>query len=126
MWVDKSDDESFMKEKLGDAIELKVVGIIRPNPEASSTSITGTIGYTHELTEYVANQIKETEIAKEQLQNQEMNVFTGLPFEQTKQNKTIDYVKLTNEQKQYIASLSQEELASFISSYTNYTSVSYV
>ena len=125
MWVDKSDDESFMKEKLGDAIELKVVGIIRPNPEASSTSITGTIGYTHELTEYVANQIKETEIAKEQLQNQEMNVFTGLPFEQTKQNKTIDYAKLTNEQKQYIASLSQEELASFISSYTNYTSATY-
>ena len=47
-----------MVEKLLEkAMELKVVGIVRPKPDAVATSITGTVGYTKELTEYI---IEET------------------------------------------------------------------
>ena len=98
MWVDKSDDENYINDKLNNAIELKVVGIIRPNEEASSTSLTGVMGYTHSLTEYVANEINKTQIAKEQLENKDINVFTGTKFTDNTNTK-MDYNSLTMEQK---------------------------
>ncbi len=122
MWVNKSSDEKYLNEKLENAIELKVVGIIKENEEATSTSMTGNVGYTHKLTEYVINEINKKDIAKEQLKNKEINVFTGTKFSD---NKKMDYSSLTNEQKQYIASLSQEELAEFMANYTDTASATY-
>lgn len=124
IWVDKSDDDDYINEKLDNAIELKVVGIIRPNEEASSTSLTGVIGYTHSLTEYVSNEINETQIAKEQLENKDINVFTGTAFTDNASTK-IDYNLLTLEQKQYLASLSDEERAMIIAQYTNNSDATY-
>ena len=122
MWVNKSSDEKYLNEKLENAIELKVVGIIKENEEATSTSMTGNVGYTHKLTEYVINEINKKDIAKEQLKNKEINVFTGTKFSD---NKKMDYSSLTNEQKQYIASLSEEELAEFMANYTDTASATY-
>lgn len=122
MWVNKSSDEKYLNKKLENAIELKVVGIIKENEEATSTSMTGNVGYTHKLTEYVINEINKKDIAKEQLKNKEINVFTGKKFED---NKKMDYSSLTDEQKQYIASLSQEELAEFMANYTDTASATY-
>ena len=53
LWVDKSNNKDLMKQKLDNATDVKVVGIIRPNQEAVATSINGAIGYTYELQEYV-------------------------------------------------------------------------
>lgn len=122
MWVNKSSDEKYLNKKLENAIELKVVGIIKENEEATSTSMTGNVGYTHKLTEYVINEINKKDIAKEQLKNKEINVFTGTKFTD---NKKIDYSSLTDEQKQYIASLSQEELAEFMTNYTDTSNATY-
>lgn len=124
MWVDKSDDENYINDKLNNAIELKVVGIIRPNEEASSTSLTGVMGYTHSLTEYVANEINKTQIAKEQLENKDINVFTGTKFTDNTNTK-IDYNSLTMEQKQYLASLSDEQRAMVIAQYTSNSGATY-
>lgn len=124
MWVDKSDDENYINDKLNNAIELKVVGIIRPNEEASSTSLTGVMGYTHSLTEYVANEINKTQIAKEQLENKDINVFTGTKFTDNTSTK-MDYNSLTMEQKQYLASLSDEQRAMIIAQYTNNSGATY-
>ena len=42
--------------------------------------MSGTIGYTKELKEYVINEINDSEIVKEQKENQDINVFTGAEF----------------------------------------------
>jgi putative ABC transport system permease protein len=81
LWVDMSKNKSYMTNAIDDGLELKVVGIIRPNEEASATSIGGTIGYTSELTQHVINHINESEVAKAQIANPETNIFTGIPFE---------------------------------------------
>lgn len=81
LWVDMSKDKSFMTNAIDNGLELNIVGIIRPNEEASATSIGGTIGYTSELTQYVINHINESEVAKAQMDNPETNIFTGIPFE---------------------------------------------
>ena len=116
MWVNKENDEKYLNKKLDNAIEIKVVGIIKQNSEATSGSITGNVGYTHALTEYVINKINETDIAKEQLKNKKINIFTGTKFAD---GKKADYSNLTDEQKAYIASLSQEELAEFMANYSD-------
>ncbi|MDR0325722.1 MAG: ABC transporter ATP-binding protein/permease [Oscillospiraceae bacterium] len=80
-WTDMRDDEAFMKELIAGALDVKVVGIIRPSESAMASSISGTVGYTHALTEYVINNIVESEIAREQMADPETDVFTGIAFD---------------------------------------------
>lgn len=79
IWVDKSSDESYMKKLLDKSLTLKVVGIIKPNEESSITT-SGEVGYTKELTDYVIENINNSEIAKEQLKNSDKSVLTNTNF----------------------------------------------
>lgn len=79
-YVDRSDDADYMREKIADGIEIKVVGIVRPNENATVHSITTTIGYTHALVETLMEMSAESEVGKAQLADEEMNVFTGYKF----------------------------------------------
>ena len=62
------------------AIPLKVTGIIRPDEDATAAMITGTIGYTKKLTDYVIEKQKDSDAIQAQLDSPEMDVITGLPF----------------------------------------------
>ena len=79
IWVDKSSDESYMKKLIDKSLTLKVVGIIKPNEESSITT-SGEVGYTKELTDYVIENINNSEIAKEQLKNSDKSVLTNTNF----------------------------------------------
>lgn len=87
VWVDKSDDTLYMKNKLENALELKVVGIIRPKENSEQTE-TGNIYYSSELMKYLINQINESEIATEQMADPDTDVFTGLPFVADEEDNT--------------------------------------
>ena len=78
--MDKSQDLTYLEEIVKSGIDIKIVGIIKPS-EASNISIKNDIGYTKELTEYVINNINNSEIAKEQISNKNINVFTNFKFE---------------------------------------------
>ena len=121
IWIDKSKDENYMKKLLDNAEDIEVVGIIKVSEDSSITT-TGVIGYTKALTEYTINKINETEIAKEQKNNVETNIFTGRKF--TDSTK-FDINSLPLAQQQYLASLSPEELANVISQYTESNSATY-
>lgn len=119
MWVDKSDDEEYMKAKVQEAENIKVACIIRANKESVSTSVTSSmIGYTKDLKEHVINKINDSKIVKEQKENKEINVFTGIKFPEKNESIKFDYANLTNEQKAYISKLSSEELAELMQSFT--------
>lgn len=129
IWVDKSGDQEYVKAKLAQAESIKVVGIIRPKPESNIADTSGEIGYTKELTEYVINKVNESEIVKQQKNNPEINVFTGMKFkdesEINQSNSNFDYNALSPEQKAYMASLSQEELANLMTTYANNNNATY-
>ena len=116
LWIDKREDEKFLKKVVDNAEEIKIVGIIRPNEEATITSISSTIGYTSDLTKYVIEKVNESKIAKEQLENPDINVFTGIKFSDS--GEKFDISKLSDKEKAYLASLSQEELSEVIAQYT--------
>ena len=80
-YTDKRKNETFLKEKIADGIKLKVVGIVRAKDGAVSTSISGTIGYTHALTEFVALANARTELVRAQTGNEKTNVITGQEFD---------------------------------------------
>ncbi|MBQ2835425.1 MAG: ABC transporter ATP-binding protein/permease [Clostridia bacterium] len=116
-WQDMSEDSSYMKEVVKNAEEISIVGIIKPNSETVASSGSGMIGYNKQLKEYVINKINESEIVKEQKANPEINVFTGIGFPENKDTE-FDFSQLSNEQKMYMASLSQQELAELMQTYT--------
>lgn len=124
VWVNKENDEVYMKNVVDNAEEIKIVGIIKPNEEALVSSTSGGILYTKELTEYVINNINESEIVKEQKANEIVNIFTGLEFSDDS-SKNFDMSSLTAEQQAYLASLTQEELAQVIANYMETYGASY-
>ncbi len=122
IWEDKSEDEDYMRDKLKSAEEIKVVGILKEKGTTLSSK-QGGIGYTTALKEYTINKINESEVVKEQRENQNKNIFTGLDF--PKDNEKFDYNSLSAEQKMYLASLSQEEMAKLMEAYTNNSNATY-
>ena len=123
-WQDMSNDDEYMKNVVDNAEEITIVGIIKPNEETVSSSGAGMIGYTRELKEYVINKINETEIVKEQKENPNMNVFTGIEFPEN-QNSSFDYSQLTNEQRMYMSTLSEAELAELMKNYAENSTATY-
>ncbi len=116
VYIDKQSDDNYIKSLIDNGIDLKIVGIIKPNEERMSNKVYGNIGYKRSLVDYAIDKTLETDIAKEQLNNKEINVLTGMDF-----SSKFDINNLTNEQKYYISSLSQEELISLMTSMENNT-----
>lgn len=121
IWIDKRNDEKYLKDKLNEALEIKVVGIIKAKDETVTTSTYGGILYTSELTKHVINKINETKIAKEQIENPTTNIFTNNKFSDTKFNIN----NLSPEQKAYLASLSQEQLAQTLKNFQDNAEATY-
>ena len=125
LWIDKSDDEEYMKEKINNAESIKIVGIIKQNEQSVAAGMSGGIGYLKDLKEYVINKSNESEIVKEQKENPNINVFTGLNFPTEGENATFNYEDLSTEQKMAIANLSTEELAKVMETYNQNANASY-
>ncbi|HBF86797.1 MAG TPA: ABC transporter [Clostridiales bacterium] len=88
------------------AIELKVVGIIRPRKDATSTMLNGTICYTDRLTREVISRALDSDIVKEQLANPKIDVLTGLPFPPA---DDADAAGLAADFRTYVSSLPDDE-----------------
>ena len=125
LWIDKSDDEEYMKEKIDNAETIKVVGIIRQNEQSVAAGMSGGIGYLKDLKEYVINKSNESEIVQEQKENPEVNVFTGLEFPTEGEASTFSYDNLSTEQKMTLANLSAEDLAKVMETYNQNVNASY-
>lgn len=109
-YEDMSENETYVSYLINKGVDIKISGIIRPNEDAVSTAMTGAIGYTSALTEYVINEINNSEIVKKQLKNKNNDVLSGLPF------ITDDYKEPSPDEKaemisNYLASLSVAEKA---------------
>ena len=125
LWLDKSDDDDYMKQKIEEAEEIKVVGIIKQNSESVATSMSEGIGYTKALTEYVVNKSNESEIVKEQKENPDINVFSGLEFPADDETEKFDYSSLSDEQKLAMSQLSNEEIAQMMEAYSENENATY-
>ncbi len=91
----------FLYNAEATGVTLEVVGIIRPNPDATATMLGGAMGYTSLLTDYVLNRLENQPIIAAQLADPATDVLNGLPFpteddqaptDQEKRAAILDYI----------------------------------
>ncbi len=75
-YIDYSNDYEYMKNKIDKGIDLKIVGVVFSDKESSPY-----IGYKHDLTMQIINEINKTNIYKKQMENTTVNVLTGNEFD---------------------------------------------
>ncbi len=109
LYTDLRESQAGMKYLYDNGLDIKVSGIIRPNPDATSAMLSGTIGYTNKLTEYIIENPKGAAAIKAQLEDQSTDIFTGLPFHENTGNLTAEQKKA--EFKSYVDGLSTEKKA---------------
>lgn len=93
---DMSSDEEFMKQLLANSVDIKIVGILKPNGDASNASITTNVAYTNKLTQYLINTVNDSDIVKEQLANPTVDVFTGEPFAENSYEANLTKLGVAN------------------------------
>lgn len=82
MWTDMSGDADFMAAKVADGIDVRIVGVVRPNETANASALSPGIAYTHALTRQLMERAANSQIVQEQLAHPEMDVFTGKTFDE--------------------------------------------
>lgn len=108
-YTDLRDSQAGLKYLYDNGTNLKVSGIIRPKEDAVATMMTGAIGYTSELTEYVIENGKESEAIKAQLANPSKDIFTDLPFKEN--TGDLSDTEKVKEFKSYIEALNEADKA---------------
>ena len=106
-YTDMSEDQLYILDKLSKSEDINVVGILKADSDSATRSnSSGGVGYLSTLMTHLIDRVNESEIAKKQKENPEIDVLTGLPFPND-ENMTMDDLK------GYIASLPAEEQAQF-------------
>ena len=82
MWTDMSGDADFMAAKVADGIDVRIVGVVRPNETANASALSPGIAYTHALTRQLMERAVDSQIVQEQLAHPETDVFTGKTFDE--------------------------------------------
>ena len=82
MWADMSGDADFMAAKVADGIDVRIVGVVRPNETANASALSPGIAYTHALTRRLMERAADSQIVQEQLAHPETDVFTGKSFDE--------------------------------------------
>lgn len=109
LYTDLRETTAGLQYLYDNGIPLKVTGIIRPAEDVTAPMLSGTIGYTSKLTEYLIENAKDSEVIQAQLEDTSTDVLTGLPFEENTGNLSDGEKKA--EFKAYVQNLSEEEKA---------------
>lgn len=80
LYTDLRDTNAGLRYLYDNGITLKVSGIIRPGEDTVSSMLSGSIGYTSKLTEYIVENSKNSDAINAQLENPSTDIFSGLPF----------------------------------------------
>ena len=93
-WRSHADDEDYLEQLAAESPALTIVGVVQPKADASSTILPTGVAYTHALTYYTMDHAAESEIVKQQLENPDVNVLTGEPFEADEDSDGFDITSL--------------------------------
>ena len=103
VYTDLRDTDTGLKYLYDNGMVLKVSGIIKPSEDAVASMLTGSIGYTHLLTEHIVEKSESSAAIKAQLDDPTLDIFTNLPFKPSKGSMANDVKE--KEFKEYIKSL---------------------
>lgn len=122
LWINQSENESYMQDVVSKSPEIKVVGIIKPSESTVSQPTMGGVYYTKAMEEYVTSKTENSQIVKEQKSNPNINIFTQAEFAS---GQKMSMSNLTNEQMMQLSSMSQEELMNYMNTYNENINATY-
>lgn len=122
LWINQSENESYMKDVVSKSTEINVVGIIKPSDSTVSQPTMGGVYYTKAMEEYVTSKTENAQIVKEQKTNPNINIFTQAEFAS---GQKMSMSNLTNEQMMQLSSMSQEELMNYMNTYNENINATY-
>ena len=110
-FTDLRDTDAGLRYLYDNALSLKVVGVIRPGEDSDTTMLSGTIGYTADLTKYLIEKAGSADVITAQKDDPTRDVLTGLPFEANRKD-------LSDKEKkeaflEHVKTLEGEEKAEF-------------
>ena len=82
-------EEEFITEK---GMKLKISAIIRPNVDASATSISSPLAYTRNLTDKILELNAESKVIQQQKETPEINVTNGRPHDLEDKEYTVENI----------------------------------
>jgi len=91
IYEDMSEDEDYMQKVYEEAMDLKIVGIVCLKEGESSMSLSPGVCYTKDLTAYVMEKAAESEIVAKQLEDRDINVFSGKRFDDENEEAGLDF-----------------------------------
>lgn len=103
LYADLRETDAGLRYLYDNAMTLKVTGIIRPNEEASTTMLSGSIAYTSELTKHLIGLAEDSEVIDAQLASPHTDILTGLPFDTT--TGSLTEAEKEAELREYISDL---------------------
>lgn len=109
LFYDLRETEAGLKFLYDNGITLRVSGIIKPNEDAVSSMLTGSIGYTKMLTEYIVEKSADSEAIKAQLASPAIDILNGLHFKEN--TGSLSQTEKKEAFKKYIADLNEKEKA---------------
>ncbi len=99
VYENMSDDENYMRSLYSEAEQLKIVGIASVNASIS----TGGIGYLPSLIQHISNYAATTDVVRKQLENPEIDIFSGNRFDEKKNNFDFSFSDLVSVDEQKLA-----------------------
>ena len=110
LWIDISDNEVLLNSVISKGLDLKISGIVKPSSDATSAFLSGSLCYTSKLTEYYIETLNNSKMVIDQLENDEYNILTGLPFV-LEEEKELTPAEQIQAFKDYVSDLTDNEKA---------------
>ena len=110
VWADRSADESWLRATLLQADDLTVTGVVMPREDMSNPTLSYGIAYPAEMTNHLRDLSAASEVTRSQLADQSLDVFTGLPFGKTTQDREVDLSALFSVDEEAISKAFQFDL----------------
>ena len=116
LYHDLRESDAGLRYLYDNALNLRVTGIIRPNEDSDAAMLTGSIGYTRMLTEYLLDKAQDSPTIQAQLDSPNRDIVSGLPFDTTtgtltpeeKENAFRDYIAAMNDNEKVAVYLAME------------------
>lgn len=94
IYEDMTKDEEYMNSLYENALKLKIVGVVSAKEGVTTMALNPGVAYRSDLVDHIIDYSKDTDIVKKQLENDEIDVFSGKRFDAKKNNMDLDLSNL--------------------------------
>ena len=96
IYEDMSKDDAYLQGLYGNAVKLKIVGIVTAKEGVTSAALEPGVSYTGKLIDYIIDYSSKSTIVKKQLESDEVDVISGKRFDAKKNELGLNFQDLVS------------------------------